>query len=83
MTVPATRTLTTVLRQLTASDEACRLIVGTYGAALASPTYATIMLGGQALKLPKLAGVAHGQEGQPAYILASGGRMLVIGTVSN
>lgn len=82
MSTPATRSLAAVLRGLTDTETPCRLLVGTYAAPGADPTYANVTIAGTTLQIPKLAGTA-GQEGQPAYILASPGRMLVLGTVSN
>lgn len=85
MSTPASRSLPVVLRRLTSpSTEAVGLLVGTFGPPpAASPqTYATVILDGQTLVLPKLAGVS-GAEGQPAYILTAAGRMIVIGTITN
>lgn len=84
MSTPASRSLPVVLRRLTAPDtDAVRLLVGTLGPPPANPqTYATVILDGQTLVLPKLAGVT-GSEGQPAYILTAPGRMIVIGTITN
>jgi len=83
---PATRDLGVVLRALTRPDAGVRLLVATYGPPLTGPdarTYANIIIEGAATLVPKLAGPVDGQEGQPAYILAGPGRMLVLGTVQN
>ena len=82
MSTPATRSLPAVLRALTAPQTGVQLLVGTWGPGPADVTYAPVLLDGQPLTLPKLAGVT-GSEGQPAYILAAPGRMIVIGTVTN
>ena len=84
--IPATRSLAAVLRDLSSGEDQCRLLVGRYGVPISGPdgrTYASIQIGDQTLRVPKLSGTADGSEGQPAYILATPGRMLVIGTVSN
>jgi hypothetical protein len=86
MSTPATRDLAVVLRALTRPDQGVRLLVGTYGPPLTGPdarTYANVLIEGIAVTVPKLAGPTDGQEGQPAYILAAPGRMLVLGTVQN
>jgi hypothetical protein len=86
VSTPATRDLAVVLRALTRPDAAVRLLVGTYGPPLTGPdarTYANVILEGVPVVIPRLAGPTEGQEGQPAYILASPGRMLVLGTVQN
>jgi hypothetical protein len=85
VSTPASRSLPVVLRRLTtSSSDAVGLLVGTLGPPpAASPqTYATVILDGQTLVIPKLAGVS-GSEGQPAYILTAPGRMILIGTITN
>lgn len=82
---PASRSLANVLRQALAGGDELRLIVGAFGPALSGSdpdfaSHANVVLYGVTMKVPKLSG-AYGAEGAPAYVLATKGGLLVVGTV--
>ena len=77
MSTPATRSLTAVLRDLTAPTDGARVIVGAYtGATPSSSRYSVVNVGGSAIEVPKAPAEAAGQA---AYMLAWPGRLLVLG----
>ena len=78
MSTPATRSLTAVLRDLTAPPDGARVLVGAYtGATASSPRYSVVSLNGQTLEVPKAPAEAAGVA---AYMLAWPGRLLVLGS---
>jgi len=78
MSTPATRSLTAVLRDLTAPTDGARVIVGAYtGATASSPRYSVVNVNGQTLEVPKTPGEALGSA---AYMLAWPGRLLLLGS---
>jgi hypothetical protein len=63
------------------------LLIGTYGYSLTGSDankYGNVYLPGtdQPIKIPKLKGAVDGAWGQPAYILSTPGRQILLGTVS-
>ena len=81
MTVPATRSLTAVLRDALNNTPAVRLVVGQFAAPDPSAAYCNVTIQGQTLRIPKLFGVTATQ-GKPAYLLATKDQLICIGTVS-
>src|SRR5262249_19144965 len=95
VSVPLTRSLPVVLRDLVAPDrenyaealsarQGRLLAAGTCRESLPAPhtdSYANVVVNGQTVKVPKLAG-ARTVMGAPAYLLALGDFMLLIGTVT-
>ena len=79
--VPATRSLTAVLRRALDSTPAARLIVGQIGAADPSGAYCNVLLAGTTFRVPMLKGVTD-TPGAAAYLLATEDFLLCIGTVS-
>ena len=82
--IPATRTLARVLRsQLALTGDPVSLLVGT-GAdpPSTSNAYASIVLGGQTLQVPKLRQATQPAAGQVAYVLRGRDFLLYIGTVT-
>jgi len=82
---PATRSLAAVLRAQLDAGETMKLLVGIYGQALAANdpdrfSHVNVVLGGAAIKLPKLAGVSA-VPNATAYVLATKDFLLVIGSV--
>ena len=83
-TVPATRTLESVLRDALRPGNPLRVIVGTYATPASSdPRYANVEINGQALTIPNLNATPAHAAGSPAYVLADNTRMWVLGTVSD
>jgi hypothetical protein len=83
MTVPASRTLESVLRDALASGNPLRIIVGVYESpASTDPRYANIAINGQPVTIPNLNGITAPAAGSPAYVLADNTRMWVLGTVT-
>jgi hypothetical protein len=79
--IPVTRTLTAVLRDALDTEPGVRLLVGQFGAADPSNAYCNVVLQGQTLRVPMLAGVTDTQ-GKPAYLLATKDLILCIGSVT-
>ena len=78
MSTPATRSLASVLRDLTAPEPGARVLVGNYtGATPSSGRYSVVSLNGQTLEVPKAPAEAAGAA---AYMLAWPGRLLVLGS---
>lgn len=85
MGVPATRSLASVLRSRLDSAPPLRMLVGTYGTALAAPdntSYVNVVIDGVTLKVPKPAHLTAGAAGKVAYVLAWPGHMILYGTVT-
>jgi Collagen triple helix repeat (20 copies) len=83
VTVPASRTLESVLRDALRPGNPLRLVVGTYADPPSSdPRYANVEIAGQAVTIPNLNGMPAPATGSPAYVLADNSRMWVIGTVT-
>ena len=83
---PATRTLPVVLRDALRSDPAqARLLIATTGPAIApgatANAYVDVIVDGVTTRVPRLAG-ARVVVGAPAYLLATGGFLLYLGTVT-
>lgn len=82
MTVPASRTLASVLRAQLATGPALRIIVGTYTDPPSADTkYAHVTINGQAFTIPNLNAAPAQPAGTPAYLLADNTRVWVLGTV--
>lgn len=79
MTTPATRSLATVLRRALEPTDGVRLMVGEYDDPPADPRYASVIIDGQTLDIPKPPAETTGRA---AYVLAAPGRMLVLGTAT-
>ena len=86
MSTPATRTLPAVLRDALRTDPAqARLLIATTGPAItpgpSANAYVDVIVEGATVRVPRLSG-ARVIAGGPAYLLATGGFMLYLGTVS-
>jgi hypothetical protein len=84
VSTPATRTLPAVLREALATGPGLQLVVGTCGETLPMPdsdSYARVVVNGQTVTVPKLAG-ARTIVGAPAYLLNLGNAMVLLGTVT-
>ena len=79
--IPVTRSLTAVLRAALDTAPGVRLLVGSFGAADPSNAYCNVLLRGQTLRVPMLAGVVD-TPGRPAYLLATKDFVLCIGSVT-
>lgn len=75
MSIPATRSLPAVLRRALAATDNVRLLVGEYDDPPADPRYATVIINGETLEVPKPTGQTPGQA---AYLLAAPGRLLAL-----
>ena len=84
--IPATRTLTRVLRsQLAQIGDPVQLLVGigaTPPAGASANAYVNVVLGGKTIQVAKLRGAPQPAVGGPAYLLASTDFLLYLGTVS-
>ena len=85
MSVPASRLLERVLRaELKPDPTRVTLLLATGGPPLGGAdanAYANVIVEGEAVKAPRLAGSTVPAEGGPAYLLASRDFLLYLGTV--
>jgi hypothetical protein len=82
VSVPATRSLTAVLRRAMLDGKpGVRLLIGQIGAADPSAAYCNVILSGTTMRVPMLKGVPD-TPGAAAYLLATEDFLLCIGTVS-
>jgi Collagen triple helix repeat (20 copies) len=80
MSTPATRTLTSVLRELTAPTDQARIVVGEYtGATPTDARYTVVKLNGSTIQVPKAPEEAAGAA---AYMIQWPGRLLALGSGS-
>lgn len=79
MSTPATRSIVAALRK--PEKPPLELIVAT-GTAGTTATYASVVIQGVTVKVPRLAGSTAPAVGGPAYVLASGDFYLYLGTVA-
>jgi hypothetical protein len=80
-TVPATRSLTAVLRDALNNPPAVQLTVAEFGAADPSNAYCNVILRGETTRVPKLQ-AATATTGDPAYLLTTKDFILCLGAVS-
>lgn len=82
VSVPVTRGLPAVLRQLLDAGPGVQLLVGVFApAADPSNAYASVILQGQTIRVPCLRSVTE-TPGAPAYLLATKDFVLCIGSVT-
>lgn len=82
--VPVTRSLPAVLRDALAQGPGLRLVVGECAAPIAAPdgnAYANVIVNGVPVRVPRLRGSTV-LAGAPAYLLADGDRLLMLGVVT-
>lgn len=79
--IPATRTLTAVLRDALDTESPVRLLPGVFAGASGSTAYANVTVNGTTVRVPKLSGVTD-TPGRVAYLLATKDFLLCIGGVA-
>jgi hypothetical protein len=85
MSVPATRSLPVVLREALTQPTPLSLVTATAGPALSGDdanAYANVVIGGDTIKAPRLAGTDVPPEGDVSYLLQSDDFLLHLGTCS-
>jgi hypothetical protein len=80
MSTPASRSLEAVLRSKLAPSDGIRLVVGEFDDPPADPRYASVIVNGETLEVPRPPAEAPGVA---AYMLASPGRLLVLASAAD